>query len=139
MIKYVYVLMLVVLTTGGIQAQETAETSKAIQIDINTADPVTLAHALEGIGEKKAQAIIEYRNEHGPFTSIYQLVEVYGIGEKTIERNKDKILVVLPEENTVNEEDSSSQIQPVMKLPRIPPQKTQAETNTEASSTETEK
>lgn len=52
------------------------------KININTADVTTLDQVLEGIGEKKAQAIVEYREKHGPFKSIYDLVHVTGIGGK---------------------------------------------------------
>ena len=61
-------------------------------ININTANAQQLIQ-LDGIGEVKANAIIEYRDEHGPFTSIEQITEVSGIGEKTFEKIKDKITV----------------------------------------------
>ena len=78
------------------------------KIDINTADVATLDQALEGIGGKKAQAIIEYREKHGPFKSIYDLAQVTGIGEKTIERNKDKIEVFLVEDKSSVDKKSGS-------------------------------
>ncbi|MDM5315819.1 helix-hairpin-helix domain-containing protein [Fictibacillus sp. b24] len=59
-------------------------------ININSADEALL-QTLNGVGPAKAQSIITYREEHGPFTSIEQLMEVRGIGEKTIEQWKDKI------------------------------------------------
>lgn len=61
-------------------------------VNINTADAQTLA-TLEGIGEKRAEAIIEYRSKHGPFTSIEDLVKVKGIGVKTLEKNRDNMAV----------------------------------------------
>ena len=61
-------------------------------IDINTADAATLA-ALDGVGEVKAQAIIAYRNEHGPFKSLEDLANVTGIGAKIIDDNRDRISV----------------------------------------------
>jgi competence protein ComEA len=61
-------------------------------VDINTADVQTLA-ALHGIGAAKAEAIIAYRQQHGPFASVDQLVEVKGIGDKTVERNRDRLTV----------------------------------------------
>lgn len=60
-------------------------------VDINTADAATLAAVLDGVGEAKAEAIIAYRDEHGPFESVDELAEVKGIGLKTLEANRDRI------------------------------------------------
>ncbi|SEH05928.1 ComEA family DNA-binding protein [Candidatus Venteria ishoeyi] len=62
------------------------------KIDINAAN-VTLLSTLAGIGEKKAQAIVDYRSKNGPFKSINGLEQVNGIGPKTIEKNKSLIMV----------------------------------------------
>ena len=61
-------------------------------ININTASKNTLT-TLPGIGETKAQAIIDYRNEQGPFTHSEQLMEVSGIGEVTYDKIKDLITI----------------------------------------------
>lgn len=61
-------------------------------VNINTADAETLA-TLNGIGPAKAQAIIEHRKQHGDFTDISQLVDVVGIGEKTLEKLKTDVTV----------------------------------------------
>lgn len=61
-------------------------------VNINAADAQTLA-TLKGIGEKRAEAIIEYRSKHGPFVSIEDLVKVKGIGAKTLEKNRDNMTV----------------------------------------------
>lgn len=63
------------------------------RIDLNSADVVTLAH-LEGIGMKKAQAIVQYRQTHGRFVSTHDLTKVPGIGQATFEKNKDRISVL---------------------------------------------
>ncbi|MCB1586902.1 MAG: ComEA family DNA-binding protein [Xanthomonadales bacterium] len=60
-------------------------------VNINTADAKSLAEELNGIGAKKAQAIVDYRTEHGDFKTIESLTEVKGIGLKTVEKNRDAI------------------------------------------------
>lgn len=60
------------------------------RIPINTADVQELDR-LPGIGPTKAQAIVDYRTEHGPFQSTDQLLEVSGIGEATLEGLLDYI------------------------------------------------
>ncbi|TCZ88597.1 ComEA family DNA-binding protein [Lysobacter sp. N42] len=63
------------------------------RVDINTADTATLDRVLLNIGPSKAQAIVDYRKAHGPFRSIDQLALVKGIGLKTIEKNRDRIVL----------------------------------------------
>lgn len=62
-------------------------------ININKADAATLDHYLVGIGEKKAQRMIEYREENGTFASIEEIMEVKGIGEKTFEKNRHRLSI----------------------------------------------
>lgn len=62
--------------------QEVVDNGK---IDINSA-PVSKLTELPGIGEKKAQAIVDYRNAHGPFTRVSDLTKVKGIGMKMLEK-----------------------------------------------------
>lgn len=61
-------------------------------IDINTASSEQLT-ALKGIGFKKAEAIVSYRNQHGQFSSAEDLANVKGIGLKTVEKNRSLIEV----------------------------------------------
>jgi len=70
--------------------------SFAAAVDINTADAETMSAELNGIGLKKAQAIVEYRKKHGPFRSADDLALVKGIGERTVERNRSDIKVTAP-------------------------------------------
>ena len=62
-------------------------------VNINTADAGTLIMEIKGVGEKRAQAIIQHREAHGPFESVDDLVTVKGIGEKLVEMNRDNMTV----------------------------------------------
>ena len=61
-------------------------------VNINTADAAALK-SLSGIGDAKAQAILTYREEHGFFSSIEEIMQVPGIKESTFSAIKDKIAV----------------------------------------------
>ena len=65
-------------------------------VDINTADATSLAAAIDGVGERRAAAIIAYRESHGPFASADDLANVKGIGASTVERNRDRLTVGTP-------------------------------------------
>jgi len=56
-------------------------------IDINSADVATL-ETLKGVGPKKAQAIIDYRNKNGAFNSVDNLISVRGISDKFLAKLK---------------------------------------------------
>ncbi len=83
------------------------------QVDINSASLVEL-DKLTGIGEVKAQAIIDSR----PFSSVDDLIDVYGIGEATLDKIKLQSLACVPSEEDSektlaridNEEEESSDI-----------------------------
>ena len=62
-------------------------------VNVNTADAETISAELQGVGLTKANAIVEYREKYGPFTSAIDLAEVKGIGQRTIEINQGNILV----------------------------------------------
>ncbi len=64
------------------------------QVDINHADARTLAESLDGVGLVKAEAIVAYRNANGPFKRAEDLAKVKGIGAKTIDANRDSIVIV---------------------------------------------
>ena len=61
-------------------------------ININTADKDGLM-SIKGVGDKRAQAIIAYREEHGPFKSIEQLTEIKGIGQYFVDVNRGQLIV----------------------------------------------
>ena len=65
---------------------------KGDKININTADSNSL-QTLPGIGPQKAEAIIQFREQEGPFQAVEDLMKVSGIGEKTFEKLKDLITV----------------------------------------------
>ena len=60
-------------------------------VNVNTADAVALAKALNGIGPAKAKAIVAYRDKNGPFKSVDQLALVEGITQKLIDKNRADI------------------------------------------------
>ena len=62
-------------------------------VDINTASAEVLAATIDGVGMHKAEAIVRYREEHGPFSSVDDLVLVSGIGPKTLERSRERLSV----------------------------------------------
>lgn len=62
-------------------------------ININTADKDALMSAIKGVGEKRAEAIIAYREQNGPFKSIDELAEVRGVGASIVEANLDNLSV----------------------------------------------
>ena len=83
-------------SSSAAQPQDTSDSQQpeslleGERIPINTADVHDLDR-LPGMGPTKAQAIVDYRTEHGPFQSTKQLLEVSGIGEATLEGLVDYI------------------------------------------------
>ncbi len=61
-------------------------------INLNTADKAAL-ESLNGVGPAKAEAIIKYRDEHGSFKSVDDLLNVKGVGPKMLEKIKDQVEV----------------------------------------------
>lgn len=60
-------------------------------VSINSATAEEIAGSLFGVGIKKAEAIVEWREVNGEFTSLEELTQVKGIGNKTVERNLSKL------------------------------------------------
>lgn len=78
---------------GGVAAGgATGSTGDAPPVDLNTADLAAL-ESLPGIGPVTAAAILAHREENGPFTSVDGLLDVSGIGEKTLENLRDRATV----------------------------------------------
>ncbi|KPN79837.1 hypothetical protein RZ56_05070 [Apilactobacillus kunkeei] len=70
----------------------TSSSSNNVKVNLNTADLNEL-QKLDRVGEKKAQKIIDYRNQHNGFHSIEEIKQVSGFGDKTFERLKDSLQV----------------------------------------------
>ena len=73
--------------------EETGKNSEEAtdKISINTATADELAAALNGVGQKKAEAIISYREKYGPFSQVEQLKEVPGFGPSLVDRNLSRM------------------------------------------------
>ena len=79
------------LSAAVLAAMLFAPAAFAGPVDVNTADAKTIARELDGVGLSKAQAIVDYRKENGPFRSAEDLTRVKGLGQKTVERNKQNL------------------------------------------------
>ncbi|HTN35063.1 MAG TPA: ComEA family DNA-binding protein [Marinobacter sp.] len=79
------IILLFSLVTGFAHAEQTV-------ININTADVATLTELI-GIGQSKAEAIVAYREANGPFETPQDLSNVKGIGERTVEKNAERLAV----------------------------------------------
>jgi len=73
------------------QAATPAAAPAAGQVNINSADAETLARNLRGVGETRALEIVRHRETYGPFATADELMEVKGIGQSTLDRNRDLI------------------------------------------------
>ncbi len=67
--------------------------AQAGPVDVNTADAATLARELDGVGDARARAIIEYREKNGRFASTDDLLKVSGIGPQVLDKNRDNIRI----------------------------------------------
>jgi competence protein ComEA len=75
-----------------IESTAATQSESPAQININTASPAEL-DLLPGIGEVTAERIVRFREEHGPFRSIDDLIHVQGISGRTIDGFRDQITV----------------------------------------------
>ena len=76
----------------GATGSSTGGTTAGALININTAT-ATEFETLSGIGEVLAAAIVDYRTENGPFTSVDELEDVSGIGPSTLDEIRDQVTV----------------------------------------------
>jgi len=79
-------LAMVMAFCGSIQAENTGK------INLNKATVEEISQ-LKGIGMKYAERIVQYRDKNGPFKNVEDLLNVQGIGPKTLEKNKDRIII----------------------------------------------
>ena len=86
------------LAANSAQSSENANPQKEVAtaeqqpININTATAEQLT-TIKGIGEKRAQAIIAFREQNGPFKSVEDLSSVKGISKKFIEKNRNQLTI----------------------------------------------
>ena len=80
------------LTAAPIEPMQESHNKEMITFNINTADAEIIADLMNGVGPKKAQAIIEYRTANGPFENLEALLAVKGIGSATIAKNKELVV-----------------------------------------------
>lgn len=89
---------LAIISCGGllspltVHAKEPPAITQQALVNINTATVAELS-TLRGIGPVKAEAIVRFREEHGPFGSIDDIMAVKGIGEKTVAKNRTLVSV----------------------------------------------
>jgi len=83
--KYFLTLILVMCFMGTAWAAE--------PVNVNTATAEEISENLKGIGLSKAQLIVDYREANGSFLHIDELVNVKGVGIKTIDNNRGMILL----------------------------------------------
>jgi len=62
-------------------------------VNVNSANAEEIAEALKGVGMSKAAAIVSYRSENGQFKHVDELVNVKGIGIRTVDINREYILL----------------------------------------------
>ena len=70
-----------------------ASSTWAESVNINMADAKTIAKSLNGIGIKRANEIVKYRNDFGNFKAVEDLLKVKGIGEKILKKNHQDIML----------------------------------------------
>jgi len=88
---------LVAAAALGLSSLAFAAEPTTTPVDVNTASAEVLADVMDEVGVKRAQAIVEYREEHGAFSSVDQLAEVRGISARIVERNRGRLTANAPE------------------------------------------
>jgi competence protein ComEA len=73
-----------------------SEKAEMAMVDINSATAKEISAAMRGVGPKKAEAIVAFREANGDFYTLEEVSQVKGIGVKTLEKNKDRVKVEVP-------------------------------------------
>jgi len=72
-------------------AQDKSPPPAVAAVNINKADAASIASALKGVGNARAEEIVRYREAYGPFSSVDELADVKGIGKSTLDDNRARI------------------------------------------------
>ena len=83
-----FLLLCLNLASAATTTDELSNLSSSIsKINLNTATASQIQGTIKGLGEKRAEAIIDYRNQHGDYQSFEDLIKVSGISESFINTN----------------------------------------------------
>ena len=105
MIRIMSIVLMVIFSISAClvapEVKANADTQEAVtkavehikKVNINSATAEELAAKLNGIGLKRAKAIIEHRELVGGFKNIEQLIEIKGIGKATLDKNRNIIIM----------------------------------------------
>ena len=63
------------------------------KVNVNTADALVIAHSLTGIGESRAEAIVAYREQYGPYKTLSEITDVKGVSEAILAKNEGRIVL----------------------------------------------
>ena len=95
--RYLAAVAVLLALGGGVSASyantQPVSPTAAAAVNINTASADELATVLKGIGLRRAEAIVAYRQENGNFVDAYELTAISGIGDRIVEQNEAKILL----------------------------------------------
>ncbi|CZI01012.1 ComEA family DNA-binding protein [Legionella pneumophila] len=95
--RLIAILLSIIVIPFSSQAENEPQKTQAKQvlvkgkINLNTADAHSLTGSFKGIGKKRAEAIIAYRENHQGFKSLEELAEVKGIGQRFVDKNREKL------------------------------------------------
>ncbi|WP_298625032.1 helix-hairpin-helix domain-containing protein [uncultured Legionella sp.] len=95
--RYIAVLLSLFVVTIPVHADTVSknpqpqQASVSHKINLNHADLSTLTGSFKGIGKKRAEAIIAYRESHKGFKSVEEFAEVKGFGQKFVDKNREQL------------------------------------------------
>ena len=96
------------LLAGAIATALSSQAIACENVNINTANAKELARKLDGVGVKKAESIVTYREKNGDFADADELDDVAGIGPKTVEKNRECIKTKTAEKEAKTEPKTTS-------------------------------